>query len=53
MELELKNLKQNNKQENSLKTPLTKCCGSRLTSETGECCGMLKDQDNDATETTI
>ena len=53
MGLESKNLKQDSKQENLPTTPLTECCGSRLPSETGECCGMLKDQDNDATETTI
>tara|TARA_X000001388_G_C2125799_1_gene83129 strand:- start:84 stop:245 length:162 start_codon:yes stop_codon:yes gene_type:complete len=53
MELESKNLKQDSKQKNLPATPLTKCCGSRLTNETGECCGTLKDQDNDATEITI
>jgi len=53
MKLELKNLKQSNKQENLQKEPQTECCGSKLTNETGECCGALKEGNTDVAKTTI
>ena len=53
MELELKNLKRNNNQESLQEKPQSKCCGSRLTNETGECCGALKEDNTNVTETTI
>jgi hypothetical protein len=53
MELELNNLKQNDKQRNSQQKPQIECCGSKLTNETGECCGALEEDSTDVTEITI